>query len=227
MISLPLESKSVLAAGWSVRQASPSTYPPHPSGVACARTQPSTGRVCLPRRGSGPLGRWSTAVRHGRAYWPTGQSEQGANYTGAIPRVLPTHPQTPGPLAQSVEQRTFNPLVQGSSPWRPTGTAGQGPVHVLLPPVRSVVDGEVGIAITSRGSPFLSHPSSRRSAGRRPKTSTPEQPVGSRMESFPPSTWTESCQTPVRTESSRSRLSACLQRRIWRVQDSGQDVGHA
>ena len=26
----------------------------------------------------------------------------------------------PGPLAQLAEQRTFNPLVQGSSPWRPT-----------------------------------------------------------------------------------------------------------
>ena len=33
----------------------------------------------------------------------------------------------PGPLAQWVEQRTFNPLVQGSSPWRPTRQAGQKP----------------------------------------------------------------------------------------------------
>ncbi len=30
-----------------------------------------------------------------------------------------------GPLAQLVEQRTFNPWVQGSSPWRPTKRAGQ------------------------------------------------------------------------------------------------------
>lgn len=31
-----------------------------------------------------------------------------------------------GPLAQSVEHRTFNPLVQGSSPWRPTQRVSVG-----------------------------------------------------------------------------------------------------
>jgi hypothetical protein len=44
------------------------------------------------------------------------------NYTGVIPRVLPTRTLTPGPLAQWAEQWTFNPWVVGSSPTGPTRT---------------------------------------------------------------------------------------------------------
>ena len=37
-----------------------------------------------------------------------------------VPRVVPTRVQSPGPLAQLAEQRTFNPWVVGSSPTGPT-----------------------------------------------------------------------------------------------------------
>src|SRR6478609_11210025 len=44
-----------------------------------------------------------------------------ASYTHVRLRwVLPTSPLAPGPLAQLAEQRTFNPLVVGSSPTGPT-----------------------------------------------------------------------------------------------------------
>jgi len=36
------------------------------------------------------------------------------------------------------------------------------------------------------------------------------QRVGSRLESFPPDTWTEFGQTPALTESSSSRLTGCV-----------------
>jgi hypothetical protein len=48
----------------------------------------------------------------------------------------------PGPLAQLVEQRTFNPLVQGSSPWRPTSPL---PVVALHPQGRDARRGGTGV----------------------------------------------------------------------------------
>src|SRR3954452_14499088 len=61
-----------------------------------------------------------------------------------------------------------------------------------------------------QGRPFLSHASSRCPAGRRPIVSHTHGRVGSRIESFPPDTWTESGQTPALTESSSSRECSCL-----------------
>ena len=42
----------------------------------------------------------------------------------------------PGPLAQLVEHRTFNPLVQGSSPWRPTVSSPPARISYNLRPRR-------------------------------------------------------------------------------------------
>ncbi len=41
-------------------------------------------------------------------------------YESRVPVRLPRDIVRPGSLAQQVEHRAFNPLVQGSSPWRPT-----------------------------------------------------------------------------------------------------------
>src|SRR3954451_5033630 len=59
-----------------------------------------------------------------------------------------------------------------------------------------------------QGSPFLSHASSQCPTGRRPIVSHTPDLVGSREESLPPDTWTESGQTPALTESSSSRDQA-------------------
>src|SRR3954453_11174193 len=67
-----------------------------------------------------------------------------------------------------------------------------------------------------QGSPFLSHASSQCPTGRRPIVSHTPDLVGSREESLPPDTWTESGQTPALTESSSSR-----DRLLW----SGDWVG--
>jgi len=45
-----------------------------------------------------------------------------------------------GPIAQSVEQRTFNPWVDGSSPSGPTGLAPEGDICLILELARVVVE---------------------------------------------------------------------------------------
>ena len=51
---------------------------------------------------------------------PTVLCEDARQDHGVVRRLRRTESPCPGPLAQLVEHRTFNPLVQGSSPWRPT-----------------------------------------------------------------------------------------------------------
>src|SRR3954452_23782071 len=53
------------------------------------------------------------------------------------------------------------------------------------------------------GSPLLSHASSRRPTGRRPDVSHTNQWWAADEESVPPSTWTESGQTPILREVSK------------------------
>src|SRR4051794_15368746 len=55
------------------------------------------------------------------------------------------------------------------------------------------------------GSPLLRHASTRRSTGTQPENEPHPGRVGSRKESAPPTTWTESGRTPVLPESSSSR----------------------
>ena len=51
---------------------------------------------------------------------------------GTLPPMAPASPGVRGALAQLAEQRTFNPSVQGSIPWRPTSPlAGQARLNEL------------------------------------------------------------------------------------------------
>src|SRR5690606_10050648 len=51
---------------------------------------------------------------------PPGTILDGRPTSVLFARVFSRVSCTPGPLAQLAEQRAFNPLVQGSSPWGPT-----------------------------------------------------------------------------------------------------------
>jgi hypothetical protein len=75
-------------------------------------------------------------------------------------------------------------------------------LQVLLPPVSTDRDFE---AAQSRAVPSGATPRPRCPTGCRPKVSHTRQRAGSRMESIPSDTWTESGQTPILREVSSSR----------------------
>ena len=64
-----------------------------------------------------------------------------------------------GSLAQQAEQRAFNPLVQGSSPWRPTQQGGAGTrrragtIRAMPPEAATTSEGRVGVV--ADGTPMV------------------------------------------------------------------------
>ena len=116
--------------------------------VATPRSEP--GRASVHPRPAARPGNPSSPVRRHRSR------------SGLPPRAfsLPLHSAKPsgaGPLAHPVEQGTFNPKVQGSRPWRPTG-AGYPAEKYGVVTVEAMLWSEAPAAIPAPASPSLAAP---------------------------------------------------------------------
>ena len=97
------------------RKRDASTMPRFRPGRSAGRRRPPRPRRCARKASSSPR------CRH---FSPANRTDAGAGGPAGL-GVLTCRP-FGGPLAQLVEQRTFNPLVAGSSPARPTTEYSKG-----------------------------------------------------------------------------------------------------